>query len=97
MSKTMQGLLGATLLMTLLAGNSQAITLGFSPAAQNVVAGAPADVAITISGLGDGTAPSLSTFDLVIDFDPAVLSFSSVSFGDPASSPRLAARLRNGP
>lgn len=83
MSKIKQGLLGATLLMTLLACNSQAITLGFSPAAQNVVAGAPADVAITISGLGDGTAPSLGTFDLVIDFDPAVLSFSNVSFGDP--------------
>jgi hypothetical protein len=71
----MQGLLGATLLMTLVAGNSQAVTLGFSPAVQNVVAGAPADVAITISGLGDGTPPSLSTFDLVIDFDPAVLSY----------------------
>jgi len=35
-----------------------------------------------MSGLGDGTAPSLGVFDLDIGFDPAILGFNSVTFGD---------------
>lgn len=45
--------------------------------------GSQIDIPVTISGLGNHTAPSLGTFDLNISFDPVILKFSSVSFGDP--------------
>jgi hypothetical protein len=44
---------------------------------------------IFISGLGDGTAPSLSTFDLDISFDPTILAFSTAVFGDPILGDQL--------
>ncbi len=56
--------------------------LGFDPVSQSVSLGTPVDVALTIQGLGDNVAPSLSTFDLDIIFDPSILSFSSVVYGD---------------
>ena len=39
--------------------------------------GDPATVAVVISGLGNYEAPSLSTFDLDVTYDPAILSFNS--------------------
>jgi len=62
---------------------SQAITIGFDPVTQDVILGDPAVVNMYISELGNGIAPSLSTFDLDITFDPAILAFSSATFGDP--------------
>jgi hypothetical protein len=65
------------------------IDLGFSPADQNVYVGTSANVALTISGLGNFTAPSLGTFDLNVTFDPSILSFKSVLFGDPVLGDQL--------
>ncbi len=79
MKKIIRSLLGAALLL-LSAGPSQAITLSFNPIAQNIAAGSPVDVALVISGLGDGIAPSLSTFDVDVSFDPGILDFSAVTF-----------------
>ena len=59
------------------------ITLSVFPSSQNVALGSPMNVSLRITGLGNQTAPSLGTFDLNLDFDPAILSFSSVVFGDP--------------
>jgi hypothetical protein len=39
-------------------------------------------VNLLISGLGDGVAPSLGTFDLDVTFDPAILAFNNVLFGN---------------
>ncbi len=66
-----------------------AITLGFDPASQTVNVGDPVDVGLYISGLGDYEAPSLGTFDLDITFDPTILAFNSVVFGDPAIGDQL--------
>jgi hypothetical protein len=57
--------------------------IGFDPVSQDVMLGDSADVNLVISGLGDMTAPSLSTFDLDVSFNPMILSFNSISFGDP--------------
>jgi hypothetical protein len=57
-----------------------AITIG---PGQEVELGTPVDVPILIFDLGDRTAPSLSTFDLSVLFDPLILAFNSVDFGDP--------------
>jgi hypothetical protein len=67
----------------------RAITIGFDPAAQNVTAGSSVDVALVVSGLGDGIAPSLSTFDVDIAFDDSVLSFLGATFGDPMLGDQL--------
>src|SRR3989344_3347510 len=73
-------LFGLIILLTSI--SAQAITIGFGPVSQTVPAGTPINVDLTISGLGDFTAPSLSTFDLDIFFDPGILNFSSAAYGD---------------
>lgn len=64
------------------AGPAQAILIRFDPTPQTVTIGSSVDVGVVISGLGDGASPSLSSFDLDIGFDPGLLSFASVVFGD---------------
>ena len=44
---------------------------------------------LNISGLGDDIAPSLSTFDVNIGFDPTILAFRMASFGDPLLGDQL--------
>jgi len=53
------------------------------------MAGDTVDVEVVISGLGDFTTDSLSTFDLDVAFDPAILSFNSVDYGDPILGDQL--------
>lgn len=40
------------------------------------------DIGIGISGLDSAASPSLSTYDLDLNFDPAYLSFALVDYGD---------------
>ena len=76
--------------VTVSVGPAQAIPIiGFAPGEQGVGLGTPVEVALTISGLGAFAAPSLSTFDLDVSFDPAILAFSSVTFGDPLLGDQL--------
>jgi len=65
------------------------ITLGFGPNSQNATLGTAANVVVNISGLGAFTAPSLGTYDLVVNYDPAILSYNSVAFGDPILGDQL--------
>ena len=67
----------------------QAISLVFDPSSQIVTIGGSAEVGIKISGLGDLIAPSLGTYDISIDFNPAVLAFNSVVYGDPILGDQL--------
>ncbi len=69
--------------------NSNAITIGFDPVAQSVLVGDFVDVNLIISDLGDGTAPSLGTFDLDISYDSTILAFDSLTFGDPVLGDQL--------
>ena len=69
--------------------SSKAITIGFDPLSQTVPIGTPVDLDMYISDLGSGIAPSLSTFDLNISFDPTILVFSGVTFGDPILGDQL--------
>ena len=69
--------------------SAMAITIGFMPADQIVNVGTPVSVGLTISGLADFTAPSLSTFDLDVIFNPSILAFNSVVFGDPVLGDQL--------
>ncbi len=88
MSKTIYSVISSVLLL-LVSGMSQAITVSFDPTAQTVATGSFVSVKLGISGLGNGVAPSLGTFDLNIDYNPSLLSFTSVSFGDPVLGDQL--------
>jgi len=76
-------------LSTLASAPSKAITLSFNPLAQDVAVGSSTNVALVISGLADGAAPSLSTFDIDVGFDPSILAFSGAVFGDPMLGDQL--------
>jgi hypothetical protein len=68
---------------------SEAVTIGVEPSASNTTVGSVLDLRLVISELGSGAAPSLSTFDLDIAFDDDILSFESVTFGDPILGDQL--------
>ena len=92
----MKNLISLSLLLTVFLGGlalphgiAHAISLSFVPAVQEVGVGTPLAVALVVSGLGDGTAPSLSAFDLDVLFDPLLLSVNSVAFGDPVLGDQL--------
>jgi hypothetical protein len=69
--------------------NSQAITIGLSPVNTSSNVGSSVNVSLFISGLGAGSAPSIGEYDIDVNFDPLILAFSSVSFGDPILGDQL--------
>lgn len=71
------------------ATSAQAILLEFDPKEQHVMNVPLVNVGIVISGLGEFSAPSLSTFDMDISYDQSILSFSSITFGDPILGDQL--------
>lgn len=79
-----KGLIAAigTVLALCTALPASAIMIEFNPSSQSVSVGSSTTVDLVISGLGDGAASSLGTFDLDIGFDPSILSFSGATFGD---------------
>ena len=72
----------ATALAICLALPASATIISFSPSSQLVNVGSTTTVDLIISGLGDGAAPSLGTFDLDIGFDASVLTFNGATFGN---------------
>ncbi len=87
-----KGLLSAiifSLAVTFSSHQAHAIVIGIDPSSQVVPVGNPFTVGLTISGLGSGSVPSLGTFDVDLTFDPAILSFGSVSYGDPVLGDQL--------
>jgi len=89
MSKALCGALLACLAVGLTSSPARAISLDLTPAASSLGLGSAATVALTISGLGDATAPSLATFDVDVTFDPTILAFASATYGDPALGDQL--------
>ena len=59
-----------------------AISIDLSPAVQSFNIGDSISLDISISGLDDFAPDSLSVFDIDVNFDPAILSFNNVVFGD---------------
>jgi hypothetical protein len=84
-------LLPLTALVILLSSSyGHAISLTFVPVTQSVTQGSIASVALNISALTTGAAPSLGAFDLNVNFNPSILSFNSVVFGgNPGVSDQL--------
>ena len=61
---------------------ANAVTLDLLPASSSVHLGDSVQVGLRISGLGEGTAPSLGAYDFLLAFNPAVLGFGGFTFGD---------------
>ena len=68
---------------------SSAVTISLDPSTQTVGTGSAVSVGLDISGLGDGTALSLGSFDIDILYNPLVLTFDSATFGDPGLGNQL--------
>jgi hypothetical protein len=59
------------------------ISISVLPGSQlPVTTGGAATVVLNIVGLGAGTAPSLGVYDLNLTFDPTLLSFANVNWGN---------------
>lgn len=56
------------------------VILSVDPSSQTVPLGTPASFNVDISGLGNGTA--LGTYDINLGFDPTLLSYASIVFGN---------------
>jgi hypothetical protein len=55
------------------------LRIDFEPMSQEVILGDPATVSLVIEGLGHFSPDSISVFDLIVEFDPAVLGLSSIN------------------
>ncbi len=64
-----------------------AIQLTLDPAASQVDLGDTTDLFVGINGLGD--PPSLSAYDLTVNYDPTLFSFMGLTYGDPMIGDQL--------
>jgi hypothetical protein len=60
-----------------------AFSVKLLPTVQTVSVGDSLVIDVEISELGNFQSPSLSGFDLSLSFNPNILTFKSLSFGDP--------------
>ena len=72
------------------AGAPAAVTLEIIPSTTTASVGDPVTVDVVISGLGNLSAPSLGTFDLDLQFDPAVFAFTGAVYGPELGDPMAA-------
>lgn len=84
-TSTLRGFLIACALLTAHSGWATMISL--EPASQIGMPGDTVFLDLTISGLGDGTAPTLGAFDIDLSFDDAALDFVGGMFGSGLNDP----------
>jgi hypothetical protein len=89
MNKSWQLVLALAAVILLGSSPAHAISVGFDPANQTVQLGDTVNVNVKISGLTAPGAPSLSAFDLDVNFSSSILSLASVTFGDPVLGDQL--------
>lgn len=73
---------GLSLLFLLAVGQSKATALTMSTTSSNPIIGNTVDVELNVADLDDGTADSVGAYDVNIAFDPSILSYNSVTFGN---------------
>lgn len=79
MRNRIAGLAGLVLL--LVAGRAEAVSIGLVPSATTVASGQLVSVDVVVSGLGAGAAPTVSSFDLDVAFAAPALGLAGVVFG----------------
>jgi hypothetical protein len=63
------------------------IQLSLVPESPQIPLGDTTDLFVGINGLGD--PPSLSTYDLTVNYDPTLFSFVGITYGDPTIGDQL--------
>ncbi|MEM7077565.1 MAG: cohesin domain-containing protein [Pseudomonadota bacterium] len=74
-------------LFSIWAYSAQAIIINLEPESSTPAVGDSVDVDLTISGLGNGAAPSLGAYFLEIFFDATVLDLDTVTHGTSLGDP----------
>jgi len=69
------------LALSVAAASANAATISIDPSSQSTTVGSTVSATVRIADLTTGTAPSLGGYDLNLSFDPAVLSFSGLTYG----------------
>lgn len=69
---------------------ANAISLSLAPPNQDAGVGDSFTLFLRVDGLGNFTAPSLAGFDVNVNFDPSLVQFDTVTFGDPGLGNLLA-------
>ncbi len=77
--RLVSALLGSALMV--IPASAAGTTLTVDPLQSSVAVGGTTEVELTVSGLGNRSAPSLSAFDLEFLFDSSVLSIAKTVFG----------------
>lgn len=88
MKTTMKKLLGAAAILAV-GSYAHAATLSAVPSAVSVSVGSTFSVVINVGDLVDNGAPSLGAFDIDINFDTNVLSYTGFSWGDSVYGDQL--------
>jgi hypothetical protein len=65
------------------------VLLAVVPQAQIIAPGTTTSIELRVSGLGVNSAPSLGAFDLNLAFNPVVVAFTGLTFGDPVQGDQL--------
>jgi len=82
------GWLAVALLALLNTGPARAVGISLVlPGGTEVTIGASVSVEVVVSELGDGTFPSLGSFDGDVTFDPGLLTYDDVAFGSDLGEP----------
>jgi hypothetical protein len=66
-----------------------AVLVTVVPQNQTIAPGASTGVQVRISGLGSDIPPSLGAFDFNLAFNPAIVTFTGLTFGDPVLGDQL--------
>lgn len=74
-------LLKCLLMLTLSALSGLGAAIEFVPTPARSVVGGSLSIDVVISGLGAGVPPSVSAFDLTVEFDDNILNATGVAFG----------------
>lgn len=77
------------ILLILVSSPGSAFMINVVPALPSIELGSSVSVAVTVSDLGDSIPPSLSTFDIDLNYNEALLSFTGAVFGDPVLGDQL--------
>ncbi|HYP05825.1 MAG TPA: cohesin domain-containing protein [Bryobacteraceae bacterium] len=56
-------------------------TITVLPSASGVMLGSTVAVAVDVNGLDAGASPALGVYDITLNYDPAVLTYASISWG----------------
>ena len=95
MKRTLFTLIAAALLAMSASAAKAVLILSIEPSAEKIKAGEQLDVNLRISGFTSMPAPpepsppSLGAFDLRFVFNPSILDFTDLSFGDPVLGDQL--------